>query len=142
MILDIFMHLLHSCLPFLFVISIRSFDPDCFKFLHFMVFVFEIVIFWEIYEIFRVFKEEKGFVEFQNKSGNRRRNKTSFRKVKTIVLPQCKIGYTHHPLHRHAYICGHTLLCKINFLTYSQFPYGIWTISVEWPCIWTQKKNS
>lgn len=38
-------------------------------------------------------------------------------KVKTVIGTQWKVKYTQRPLHSHAYVCGHTFLCKIDFPT-------------------------
>lgn len=57
-------------------------------------------------EIFGVSKDVKSFVEIQMTNGNKKRNNTSFNKVKKkkMIGTQWKVRYTQRSLHMHAYI--------------------------------------
>lgn len=47
------------------------------------------------------FKDVKDFV--QMRGGNKRRNNANFKKVKTMIGTQWKVGYIQHSLHMHTY---------------------------------------
>lgn len=121
-------HLLHLCLKILFVMTTRN---SCCELKHLMAFVSNVLIFWEIYEIFGLFKDVKRFAEFQMRSWNRRKIILVFGKFWTMIGTQWQIRYTHHPLRTYAYIFGNTFLWKISFLMYSLHTNEILTISFE-----------